>query len=401
MKNIMQKMIGLPLILFIGISIIMLPSAYAATQTNPMLGDLSAEDMKMLEDAQKQVESYVNSLPSEASLRAQGMSEEQIKKAETREKFEREVERLSKMSEEELIQEIEKAINEATAVQPPQAELPQPSKPVQEEEKKPAPTPSIPTSKQQAALQLIDNTIVTIGNFLRKAQMMVELPSKIPSWSKQGKLKGWPTNLTWNSFKNQIEELEARLHKLRDRDIRTNTFKYLDDFIKDESLYNNISKVKDTLTKNEPKIELSPFGIDKMTSAAREATRTVLLSLHEAITNLAIPAALDKIFEKYEPTAKKIKESEEAAQRRAFEESKKPRVPGAPTTAGIGRGAREGFGREREHGFERGYRPGYEPLGYPGYKPEEERGTKGGLGAPGWRRWWKTGSRRSKKSRRR
>lgn len=72
--------------------------------------NLSDEDLKFLEEAQKEVERYVGSLPTEAALRAQGMSEEQIKNAETKEKFDREVARLSKMSEEELLKEIEDAI---------------------------------------------------------------------------------------------------------------------------------------------------------------------------------------------------------------------------------------------------------------------------------------------------
>src|SRR5262249_19186186 len=148
----------------------------------------------------------------------------------------------------------------------------------------------IPSNKQLAAVQLIDTTITSINNFLRKAQVMIELPGKIQSWYKEGKLKSWPATLTWSTFKGHVEELEAKLNKVKDRDPRTNQFKYLDDFIKDEALYNNLTKVKDSLIKNEPNIELSSFGIDKMSSEARQATRSVLLTLNEATSTLGIPA---------------------------------------------------------------------------------------------------------------
>lgn len=355
MKNILHKTLKMPIILWVLLSVFIPSYMYARTDVAPGW-DLSEEDLKFLEQAQKDVQKYVEALPTEASLRAKGYTEEQIKNAETKEKFDREVERLSKMSEEDLLKEIEKAIADVSNAQPAPIEQPQvqPTKPNTTEQPQKQ-TPEV-TSKQYAALQLIDLTITGIINFLRKAQIMSELPSKIQTWQKDGKLKNWPTSLSWNSFKTQVEDLEAKLHKLKDRDPRSNNYKYLDEFIKDEGTYNNLVKLRDALNKNENKIALSPFGMEKMTSEAREATRIVLLSLHEALTILGIPAGLDRIFEKFEPTAKKIKEAEESAQKKAFEQTKMPRYAEPARIGGSARTAREASFRERDRGGTERYR---------------------------------------------
>ncbi len=355
MKNILQKTFKMPIILWVLFSVFIPSHTHARTDVAPGW-DLSEEDLKFLEQAQKDVQKYVEALPTEASLRAKGYSEEQIKNAETKEKFDREVERLSKMSEEDLLKEIEKAITDASNAQPAPTEAPQvqPTKPTTPEQ--PQKQTTAVSSKHHAALQLIDLTITGITNFLRKAQIMSELPSKIQTWQKDGKLKNWPTSLSWNSFKTQVEDLEAKLHKLKDRDPRSNNYKYLDEFIKDEGTYNNLVKLRDALNKNESKIALSPFGMEKMTTESREATRTVLLSLHEALTVLGIPAGIDRIFEKFEPTAKKIKEAEESAQKRALEQTKMPRYAEPARIGGSGRPARDASSRERDRGGADRYR---------------------------------------------
>lgn len=386
MKNIIQKSFKMPIILWVLLCVCIPSWVHPRTEAAPGW-DLSEEDLKFLEQAQKDVQKYVEALPTEASLRAKGYNDEQIKNAETKEKFDREVERLSKMSEEDLLKEIEKAISDVGAA--PQAPVEQPYVPSKTPvaiEPAPAPKPTAAMSaKQHAALQLIDLTITGIINFLRKAQIIAELPGKIQSWQKEGKLKNWPASLSWNMFKAQVEDLEAKLHKLKDHDPRSNSYKYLDEFIKDEGTYNNLVKLRDSLNKNESKIALSPFGMDKMTSESREATRTALLSLHEGLTILGIPAGLDRIFEKFEPTAKKIKESEEAAHKRALEQSKMPRYS-EPARVVSPRPTRDVTTRERDRGGYDRYRPAdtYDSYGRPSpARSTEDKENKKPLSAPG------------------
>jgi predicted DNA-binding protein (UPF0278 family) len=390
MKNFIKRLKNLTTLLLFALFIGIPFSACAAVASKPpAIGgpmELSPEDLKMLEEIGKEVESYVNALPTEAQLRAQGVSEDDIKKRETREKFDAEVKRYSEMSEKQLLEEMEKVFAEAASqMPPPPAPEVAPPAPPTPEIAKPIEKPIVPSDKQLAALKLIDTVLININNFMNKAQIMVELSAKIPNWVKEGKLRNWPANLTWNTFNAQVEELQVKLNKIKDRDPRTGSYKYLDDFIKDESLNNNLAKVRDSLMRNEPKIELSSFGIDKMTSESRAAVRSVLLSLHEATSILAIPSALDKIIEKYEPTAKKIKESEESAQKRAFEESRRTRYPGPSVTSTMPPRERpEIYGRGRE--FDRFTMPTYEAPTRPGERPSEafKPGEKGGgAGAAG------------------
>ncbi len=347
MKNFIQSIKSLATFLVFAIFLCAPGTMHAAPTP-----ELSSEDLKMLEEIGKEVERYVNALPTEAQLRAQGVPEEEIKKRETKEKFDAEVKRYSEMSESQLLEEMEKVFSEAAtqAPQQPQPEIAKPTytSPTPPAEPKPVDKPIVPSDKQLAAIKLIDTVLISINNFMNKAQIMVELPGKIPTWVKEGKLRNWPVNLSWNSFVAQIDEFQAKLNKVKDRDSRSGAFKYLDDFIKDESLNNNLAKVRDSLLRNEPKIQLSS-AIDKMSTDSRTAVRSVLLSLHEATAILAIPAELDKIFEKYDPTAKKIKESEEAAQKRALEESRRGRYPGAAISSSAPQPERaQTYGRGRD-----------------------------------------------------
>jgi|GEM_PF-3047158 len=334
--QIIKKSILLSILGFITLSTISMtpPGAGGGGQMQ-----FSEEDLKMFEEINKTVQNYVNSLPTEAQLRAQGVPEEQIKKTDTQESFARQVEEYSKLSEEELLQKMEEAFNEVAAQQQappaaPSAPAPRPTAPTPAPEAAPAPKPA-PAAKtqQQNAVALLDRLITSINNFLRKAQILVELPTKVTSWAKQGKLRNWPASLTWNTFKNQVEDFESRLNKLKDRDPKTNAYKYIDDLIKDEALFNNLTKVNEALIQAEPSIELSSFGVEKMTSKARQATRGAISTLLEATTILGIQNAIDKIFEKYEPTAKKIKEAEEISQKQALEKSRIQRTPSYPSVS--------------------------------------------------------------------
>ena len=139
----------------------------------------------------------------------------------------------------------------------------------------------------------------------------------------------------------------------------------------DEALYNNLKKIKTSLVDKEPIIEQSPFGFEKMSKVSKEAVRSVLAIYTESLYLLKTPEALDKIIEKFEPKAKALREEEEAAAKKALEESKKGR-PTIPTkTAGVPEKEAPSYG-----GY--GYDYGYDDYGYrapyysPGYTPRSE-----------------------------
>ncbi|CAN5134014.1 hypothetical protein BH09DEP1_BH09DEP1_2590 [soil metagenome] len=359
MKNMNLRSIFLIIATLLGV---ILPTARLyAPNSAPQL---SEEDVKFLEDLGKQIQKEVEQLPSRDQLRAQGMPEDQVQKANTKEKFDEDVKRYSSMSEEDLFAEMEKALAEVEKAGTPEATPEYPSANIYQGEQESQPVapvvqkPSVPSNKQQAAIQMIDALLASITRFLSKAQAMVELSGKIPSWVKEGKLRNWPATLTWNSFRAQVEELQAKLNKIKDKDSKTGTYKYLDELIKEDGAYNNLVRLKENLAKSEPQIELGSFAIDKMSGKSRQAIRDTLTHLHEAVVTMGISASLDKIIEKYDPTAKKIKESEEAAQKRASEESRRGRTPGYTTVGGYPKGGSDSRGR---YDFDRGggaYSPG-------------------------------------------
>ena len=149
MKNFIQRVKSLATYLIFGVFLSAPFSMGAAMKT-----ELSAEDLKMLDEIGKEVERYVNALPTEAQLRAQGVPEEEIKKRETKEKFDAEVKRYSEMSEKQLLEEMEKVFSEAASQVPrqpqPETEKPNYTPTVQPETTKPVEKPIVPSFKAPA-----------------------------------------------------------------------------------------------------------------------------------------------------------------------------------------------------------------------------------------------------------
>lgn len=307
--------------------------------------ELTKEDLAMLQEVEQEINKFVDSLPPEEQK-----------------KFWNEVDELTKvmstMSEDELINFMETALAQEAPAIPAAPAVTLPPTQVYEPAKAPVEVikPTIAPNKQEAAIELIDGIVTRINNFLLKTQSIPEMPGKIKSWGTKGKLTGFTATSTWNSIRSTIEEFEQKLNKMKDRDAKTKQYKYLDDLIKNEALYNNLVRVRKTLDKNEPLIQIASFGLDRMETESRQATVSVINILTEANTVLAIPAALDTIVEKYEPTAKKLKESEELARKQALEASKRP-VTQMPTS--VGRTPRRGdqFGAPSWYGKDTGYTP--------------------------------------------
>ncbi|MFZ5954527.1 MAG: hypothetical protein ACOYT8_05515 [Candidatus Dependentiae bacterium] len=335
-------------VLLIGLSINVVSNLHAAQPGLPANSKgmaLSQEDIKMLNEVEQEINKFVATLSPE---------EQQA--------FWKDVDELTKvmstMSEDELVKFMEDVFQEqAPAPTPPVVAPPAPApveKPVIEE---PKPIKPEMLKAQERALILIDSLITKINNFIGKTQLIPDLSTNIKNWAQGKKLKNWPSNTSWSQFKSQIEELEVKLNRLKERNPKTNQYRHLDEFIKNEALYNNLSKLNSVLSAHEPKIELPSFVLEKMSEDAKTALRTVIDSLVEAVTILQIPTDIEAVFEKYEPIAKTIKEQEEAAKKRAAEA---PGVKAGPTIVG---------GRKQEP-VDR-FKPEYLPEPYfPPYQPD-------------------------------
>lgn len=307
---------------------------------------LSPEDLKMLNEVEQEINKFVGTLsPDEQKS------------------FWKDVDELTKvmntMSEEELVKFMEDVFQEENQPKPEQPATvpatPAPIAPPVVEQPKPIKPEAL--KAQEKALALIDSLITKINNFIGKTQLIPQLPADITKWAREDKLKDWPATLSWAQFKKQVEELETKLNKLKDRNPVTNQYKHLDEFIKNEALYNNISKLNTALTTYEPKIELPSFVLEKMADEAKVALRKVIDNLVEALTVLQIPSDIEAVLEKYEPTAKTLKEQQEEFKKRA---QQAPAVKQGSTIVG----------GKREEPVDR-FKPDYQPEPYyPPFQPD-------------------------------
>lgn len=189
---------------------------------------------------------------------------------------------------------------------------------------KPQPTPKKevkPTPKEVSKLDRALDTLNTIikrtDSFVVKAQEMPELAGKVKRWGKRGILYDWEPSFEWDKVKKDIESLRQLIQKLIEKDPKDSTYKYLNDFIAQETLVNNVEKLKTTLVEYEPTIETSVFGIEKMDATAKKALKRTISGYTEALYRLKITEDLNKIFEKYEPRAKELREEKETAEKAA------------------------------------------------------------------------------------
>jgi len=254
---------------------------------------------------------------------------------EQRAQFDNDVQQLTQELEQLSPEELEAFMNQVLFEQPTTEYVPPVAPPVENENlvvaPKPEPVkPQKPRKKQDEALDRIESIIKHTNSFMHKIARYIDFVGKLKKWSDQGKIKGWKQNFTWESIKKQLEDLVHKLTIMKDKDPKTGDYKYLNDLIENEALYNNLGQLNDSLVSLEPQVEVDDFGIEPVTKESRDAIRKILGHYIEALFSLSLPADLDNIIAAYEPTAKKMRESAEADTKKALEGSKKNReyVPG-------------------------------------------------------------------------
>ena len=264
-------------------------------------------------------------------------------------------EMIENMSEEEFTQFLGE-IGEEFPLEEPKEEVIEEKDIKEEEIPTPEPVVKEEKGKQSQAILLIDAIITHTNSFVVKIASSPELPGKIEYWGKQGTIKEWPSTLQWKDFKQQLERFSQKLYKMKDRDSQTKKYKYIDNFIKDEALYNNLAQLKRQVTTYGPTIEIPEFGLEKLSAESKQATQKVANAYTEALYILKIPQALEKLFEEYEPVAKKAQAEEEAAEKKALAQAKKKPTPERALVAG-----------REEEGVDFGYPRAYTPPTYPTY----------------------------------
>jgi hypothetical protein len=231
----------------------------------------------------------------------------------------------------------------------------------------PQPQEEIPTvvlnaedkKKVDTAIAIIDDIIQQSNLFMVLINSSTDLPNKITRWGNKGTISYWQQGATWASFKTELDTLIQKLSKAKDQDLTTKQYKYLLNLIADEGLYNNLIQLQTDLKRLVPTINIPEFSIQKLDPQTKATIQNILRKYTECFYTLAIPKALDALFEKYAPEAEKIRGSEESATKRAFESSKAMRSPATKTEAGIE--------PMPDYGYDYGYGSYGSDYGYPSY----------------------------------
>jgi hypothetical protein len=262
--------------------------------------------------------------------------------AEERAKFDNDVAELTKALENMSEKELEEFFTQLVAMDQEMAgqmptEIPQPvAEPVmplpQPEPVKPEP---VKKGDTRPAEQLIDSIVARINSFILKTKTIQDFDRKLISWQREGKIRKNGEIISWNDLQNAVNQFTQKLLKLKDKDPKTKELRYLFDLIEDKALYEKLSELNSELTNLEPNIIVSPTpGPQQVNKNAKTFIRKVIDTLTKTLYVDKLGDSIDKIIEKYEPTAKKLKEQEERKEQQALEASKRARQPEAAKTVG-------------------------------------------------------------------
>jgi len=288
-------------------------------------------------------------------------------------------------------EEVEKMITEEfTQGAAPTPEVAQPTGPAAEVLKsEPVNVPKVeekivPVKDLTEMATLLKNLVDLTDTLMRKASGLPDLPSRVDRWVEQKKLTSWQAHLTWASFKKQLELLVQKLGKLQNKDPKTNTYLYLPELLNNASLKNNLERMYRSLKTLNTKFTTSTFDIDmafddplsgagSLSTEAKDALLGILNTYGDAFYTHNLLKDCDALIQKFDPTAQKLRTSEEELTKKALEASKKPRATAGIKVAGSksdGYSGRDSY--YSEPSSDGGYYPGssYSPSyagGYPSY----------------------------------
>jgi hypothetical protein len=299
--------------------------AQASQQGMPANDQDFAKMMQELEQATKEMDTFVKSLPPEEQAEFNKVVQQVEKKMLDMDPAVLEKFLTNQMNPEEMDQFLGGVFEGIEPAAAPETKEPVvEEKPKKEKKKKEKPVKKEAT-KQEQAIELINNLVKTTDSVILKIQAVPELSLKIKRWGKKGVIYDWPKDGSWDKTKAEIESLRQDINKLLDKESGKDKFKYLDAFVENESLYNNVAKLNTTLGEYEPKIKTSGVGIDKITKDTKTAIKRAISGFTESLYRIKLPAELKKVFDTFEPKATKMREKEE--------ESKKKQKPNPESLA--------------------------------------------------------------------
>ncbi len=216
-------------------------------------------------------------------------------------------------------------------VETPQTVVPTPE-PIKMEIPKAEPKPVI-TSADQKAIAMVTDLISNTATFIVKAGQITDIANKVKRWEKKYPSFKWKKNNPWNTFTADLDKFVSQLKMLLQKDPKDQSYLHIKALIADKSLYNNLSKTSQAMAKLEPSIEDITPSV-KLSARSKKSVIAALSECNEVLYILNAPKDIDAVLQKFEPTAKKLTETEAAFTKKADDASKNPRARGRVTTAG-------------------------------------------------------------------
>lgn len=166
------------------------------------------------------------------------------------------------------------------------------------------------TSEQEAAVALLDSLIIVTDSILLKCNTIPEISGKIASWSRKGQLTTWQTT-SWNTIRGKIEQFTHKIKSLKEFDAKKNRYKFIQLLVDNETLMDRLKSAHNLLKTTDAAIDITPFGLGKISSASKNALIKSLNKYGELINKTVIFDDIDAILNKDAKVSDK-KESQKA-----------------------------------------------------------------------------------------
>lgn len=235
------------------------------------------------------------------------------------------------MSDEEkqayLLNQMNAAMEEAEPIP-----APEPIKEQKIKEEKPKPKPA-PAKEAVETDEIIKRIVKSINIFLNKAAAFPDFEGKVDRWAKQNLLSDWPTNQSWEQFKNELNKFNSLLQRFQEKDAKIG-MKHIDALAKNEQAVQALKQLEVKLSREVPIIDVSVFAITSMNKQTKNAIAHTMNALTQGIYKIKLGETLQKIIEEFDPVAKKLREEEEKAAKTALTQTQRPQKSVPVKTAG-------------------------------------------------------------------
>jgi len=243
----------------------------------------------------------------------------------------KEIDRISKMSEQEQEKYLENWFEQLDKKPKPEpAPEPEPTPTPEPKEKEVVVKVSEKEKAVKEALKLINEVITAIDTLLVKIAAKQDFVYKLTKWGKKRKIKQWNGGFKWDVLRKKIHVFREQLDRLKDRDPKTKKHKYLHNFVANENLYNKLYNFSVDLADYVPAVRVEKGK--PLAKRIRKKSNKALRSLVDALVELlfdtkpkkdkkqpeTMVTALEQLFTQYDPEAEKIKKEEAEKAKKAL-----------------------------------------------------------------------------------